>query len=226
MLRRYLTEPQQQALLKAAAHPSDVLARRDAAWISALLHSGLRIKEFSLITLGDAISALQSKYLFIPKERRKGGKKDHRVFITVPLAAALRSLIVIRYEITGEETSDIDAPLVLSRNHASGKPMSVRSYELRFKLWATAAGLPEDASPHWLRHSRAINIMKNSKSDDPRGVAQAALGHASIASTGIYTQVLREDVEKALSQTDAEEGRGRGKRVSLASLRKSFDNKD
>lgn len=224
MLRRYLDESQQQALLKAAAHPSDVLARRDAAWISALLHSGLRIKEFSLITLGDAIAALQSKYLFIPKERRKGGTKakDHRVFVTVPLAAALRSLIAIRYEITGEETSDVDALLVVSRNHASGKPMSVRSYELRLKLWANAAGLPDDASPHWLRHSRAINIMKNSKADDPRGVAQAALGHSSIASTGIYTQVLREDVEKALSQTDA----GKGKRVSLASLRKNFDNKD
>jgi site-specific recombinase XerC len=219
MLRRYLTNDEQQRLLKAASQPSDILARRDAAWLNALLLSGLRITEFSLVTLGDAADALIHKYLFIPKERRKGGKTDHRVFVTVPLRAALKKLIDVRYEMTGEQDAALDGALVISRQHERCAPMSVRSFQLRFKHWAALAGLPADASPHWLRHSRAMNIMRNSEANDPRGIAKEALGHASIASTGVYTGVLREELEQALNQTDAVKPR----RVSLAALRNSFD---
>lgn len=219
MLRRYLTPDEQQRLIKAAQQQSDILARRDAAWLDALLLSGLRITEFSLITLGDSLISLQSKYLFIPKERRKGGKSDHRVFVTAPLRAALKTLIAIRYEMTGEQHSLVDVPLVVSRQHDGCQAMSVRSFQLRFKHWAAIAGLPPDASPHWLRHSRAMNIMRNSEAADPRGITKEALGHASIASTGVYTGVLREELEQALTQTDAT----KVKRVSLAALRKDFD---
>ncbi|NDP60083.1 MAG: tyrosine-type recombinase/integrase [Oxalobacteraceae bacterium] len=219
MLHRYLTPDEQQRLIKAAQQPSDILARRDAAWLQALLLSGLRITEFSLITLGDAIEACQHKYLFIPKERRKGGKSDHRVFVTVPLREALTDLMQIRCEMTGEQASLPGVPLVVSRQHAGISAMSVRQFQLRFKHWAAIAGLPPDASPHWLRHSRAMNIMRNSAAADPRGIAKEALGHMSIASTGVYTGVLREELEQALTQTDAT----KPKRVSLAALRKDFD---
>jgi len=220
MLHRYLTPGEQQLLIKAAAQSPDLLARRDAGWILALLLSGLRINEFSLITLGDALAAIKTKYLFIPKERRKGGKLDHRVFITAPLAAALRTLVAIRAEMTGDELAHVDDPLIISRqNHDASRPMSVRSFELRFKHWARIAGLPAEASPHWLRHSRAMNIMRNSQAKDPRGIAKEALGHVSIASTGVYTGVLREELESALTETDAQ----RGGRVSTAALRKQFD---
>ncbi|WP_025918478.1 tyrosine-type recombinase/integrase [Herminiimonas sp. CN] len=219
MLHRYLTPDEQQRLIRAAQQPSDILARRDAAWLQALLLSGLRITEFSLITLDDAINALQHKYLFIPKQRRKGGKSDHRVFVTAPLRAALKTLIAIRYEMTGEQHSLVDSPLVVSRQHDGCRAMSVRSFQLRFKHWAAIAGLPPDASPHWLRHSRAMNIMRNSAAADPRGITKEALGHKSIASTGVYTGVLREELEQALTQTDAT----KPKRVSLAALRTNFD---
>lgn len=226
MLHRYLTPEEQQRLIKAPAQLSDILARRDAAWLDALLLSGLRITEFSLITLGDAAEAVENKYLFIPKERRKGGKKDHRVFITAPLRAALVRLISIHCEMTGNNDGFINSALVLSRQHESSHqhgsrctPMSVRSFQLRFKHWAREAGLPADASPHWLRHSRAMNIMRTSGAADPRGIAKEALGHVSIASTGVYTGVLREELEQALTQTD----KPRGRRVSLSALRKNFD---
>lgn len=219
MLHRYLTPDEQQRLIRAAQQPSDILARRDAAWLQALLLSGLRVTEFSLITLDDAINALQHKYLFIPKERRKGGKSDHRVFVTAPLRAALQTLIAIRYEMTGEQHSLVDIPLVVSRQHDGCRAMSARSFQLRFKHWAGIAGLPPDASPHWLRHSRAMNIMRNSEAADPRGIAKEALGHKSIASTGVYTGVLREELEQALTQTDAT----KAKRVSLSALRTNFD---
>lgn len=221
MLHRYLTPDEQQRLIKAAQQPADILARRDAAWLNALLLSGLRITEFSLITLDDAMEALQHKYLFIPKQRRKGGKSDHRVFVTAPLRAALKTLIAIHCEMTGDQISLMEAPLVLSRQHDGCQAMSARSYQLRFKHWAGIAGLPPDASPHWLRHSRAMNIMRNSEAADPRGITKEALGHKSIASTGVYTGVLREELEQALTQTDAVKPR----RVSLAALRTNFNHR-
>jgi site-specific recombinase XerD len=220
MLRRYFPEDEQRQLIGTAGKSNDVTARRDHAWMRALLYSGLRVQEFSLITVGAALEALRSKYLYIPKEHRKGKKKEHAVFVTEPLRAAIEDLIKIRFEITGEGESHLDEALVISRQHAGkGKPMTVRSFQLRLKHWANMAGLSPDASPHWLRHTRAMNIMRNSKAEDPRGIAQAALGHASIASTGVYTGVLREEMEAALAQID---GSAR-KRVTLAQVRRDFE---
>ncbi|TCS35821.1 phage integrase family protein [Paucimonas lemoignei] len=219
-MQRYLTPQEQQQLLGAAAKSADIYDRRDHAWIRALLHSGLRIQEFSRITLGDAMAALREKYLFIPKENRKGKGQDHRVFVTAALRAALEDLAKIHFEIVGEEKSNLSHALVLSREHGGyGKPMSVRSYELRLKHWAKVAGLRADVSPHWLRHSRAMNIMRSSEAKDPRGITQAALGHTSIASTGVYTKATREEIEEALNQVDAPAG----KRVTLSQLRKQFE---
>lgn len=220
MLKRYFPPEEQQKLIDTAGQFTDVLARRDHAWMRAMLHSGLRVQEFSLITVGAALEALRSKYLFIPREIRKGKKRDHSVFVTQALRTDLEDLLKIRFEITGEGESHLDEALVISRQHGgAGRPMTVRSYELRLKHWAKQAGLSDKASPHWLRHTRAMNIMRNSKAEDPRGVAQAALGHVSIASTGVYTGVLREELEAALNQVDA----ASRKRVSLAQLRRDFE---
>lgn len=220
MLQHYLPLDEQQMLINAAAKSSALVDRRDHAWMRALLYSGLRIHEFSMIKLGDALSALRSKYLFIPRENRKGKSRDHKVFITVPLRAAIEDLIKIHFEMVGDQKSNVDHALIISRQTGqSGQPMSVRSYQLRIKYWANLAGLPAGLSPHWLRHTRAMNIMRNSQAQDPRGIAKEALGHASISSTGVYTGVLREELESALKQTDA----GRARRVSLRQMRADFE---
>jgi len=212
---RYLTEVEQGRLLdvlkRQAALPLD---RRDAAAIRALLHSGARIGEFLKVTLGDALAALQSGYLFIPRENRKGQKRDHQVFVTEALKADLRELLKVRFELAPDD-APATAPLVVGR---SGRGLSVRAFQFRFAEWADRAGLPPKASPHWLRHTRAMNVMRRSTASDPRGVVQSALGHASIRSTGVYTATPREAVEAALTETD-----GRVGRVTRASLRRAFE---
>jgi len=97
--------------------------------------------------------------------------------------------------------------LVLTRK---SNGLSVRSYQDRMLFWCDAAGI-EPASPHWLRHTRAMRIMRSSKAKDPRGIAKAVLGHSSISSTGVYTGPSKEDISDALHAIDG----GRAPRRSV-----------
>jgi len=215
-MERYLTESEQRRLLDyfKASPQNDVLRQRDGAVVRALLHSGCRIGEFCRVSLGDALAALKSGYLFIPRAHRKGGRRDHSVFVTDALREALRALLRVRFDLVGETAHEED-PLVVGR---AGQGLSVRGFQLRFKAHALACALPERASPHWLRHTRAMNIMRRSTARDPRGVAQRALGHADIRSTGLYTETAREEVEAALAEVDARPGR-----VTTAMLRRAYE---
>jgi integrase len=95
-------------------------------------------------------------------------------------------------------------PLVWGRSmdglHAAA--MSVRSYQARIKLWAGAAGLDQRISPHWLRHTRAMNIIRRSRASNPLDIVKQALAHQSIASTGIYTRMAREEYVRDLQGID------------------------
>lgn len=211
VMGRYLTEPEQRRLFAAVRGTASLLARRDSAWMEALRSTGMRITEWARMTRGDARLALETGYVFIPKDRRKGRRADHSVLVTEPVAAALGTLLEV-----GEAfgAADEAAPLVLSRKHAA---MSVRQYQERVRFWARRAGIAGAVSPHWFRHTRAMNIMRRSTARDPRGIVQATLGHASIASTGVYTRVAREDLERELHAVD-----GR-RRVEKRELRAHYE---
>ncbi|MCW5625965.1 MAG: tyrosine-type recombinase/integrase [Burkholderiales bacterium] len=212
VLHRYLTQAEQRRLLGVVANCSGFYALRDLWWLRLLLATGLRVQEFSRVTVGDARFALATGWLYIPAAHRKGregAKRDHHVPVTQPVREALDALLAINPQIGGATPSE-DDPLVWSR---VGRPMSVRSYQARLQFWGAQAGLP-GVSPHWLRHSRAMNIMRRSRSHDPRGVVQGALGHASISSTGIYTRITKEDLQRELEVVDG----GRVKRADVRAL--------
>jgi len=68
----------------------------------------------------------------------------------------------------------------------SGRRINVRAIQRRLAEWAVKRGLPQHVHPHMLRHSFASHVLQSS--GDLRAV-QEMLGHASIASTQVYTHL-------------------------------------
>jgi integrase/recombinase XerC len=88
----------------------------------------------------------------------------------------------------------------------SGRRLAPREVQRRIKLRAAAAGLDTDVHPHMLRHSFASHVLQSS--GDLRAV-QEMLGHASIASTQVYTHL---DFQHLAKVYDAAHPRARKKK--------------
>lgn len=220
VMKRYLPEAEQARLLKAAKMNSDPLAQRDYHWMAALLLTGMRIGEFSALTVPQVQQGLRVGWLVSRPEQCKGGR-GNEYLVTEQLRVHLVALVRLSSLMSGQ-VGDAGAagerPLVPGRD---GEALTPRAYQLRMKLWATEAGLDPRMSPHWCRHSRGMNIIRRSRATSPAQalqVAQAALGHASLKSTGIYLQLSREELTAQLQAVDAAGGRLSKKQARRAAL--------
>lgn len=199
-MKRYLTEVEQKRLLDAARTCSDPLAQRDYHWMGVLLMTGMRITEFSRLTVHQVRQGLRTGWLVSRPADCKGGRGNEYP-VTTTLRVHLEGLVRFCYE---------DGPLVPGR---FGDALTPRSYELRMKYWADVAGLDARVSPHWLRHSRGMNIVRRSRGQNPLKVAQLALGHASLKSTGVYLHMSREELSEELQAVDGGRMRKRDARA-------------
>ena len=218
MMTRFLTDAQQRRLLEVAKEQSSLLAQRDYAWMRLLIETGMRVNELATMTKGQAERALHDGWLVIGKEQRKGSRrpgkneageyihpvqrKAHGYVVTEPVRKCLEALLHLQQELSPALVPELDMepPLLwgrcgVVRGKVMCEHMSVRSFQARMKHWAYLAGLPNGVSPHWLRHTRGVNIVRRSRSKNPVKVVQLALGHANISSTGVYTQIRRDEFE-------------------------------
>lgn len=162
--------------------------QRDRAMLELLYATGCRASELSNLRIIDV--HLAEGYCIC---RGKGDKQR-----VVPLGA--RAIEAVRRYIEQER------PVTASR--AAGQPpwllLSGRGLRLRreriwelVKKYALAAGAPPEMSPHTLRHSFATHLLAGGA--DLRQV-QEMLGHASIATTQIYTHVDHTRLKKVHNQ--------------------------
>ena len=107
------------------------------------------------------------------------GRKERIVPVGGKAAAALAHWLKERscFAKPGENA------LFLGRN---GSRLGARSVQLRVAHWGRARGLNVAVHPHLFRHSFATHVLESSQ--DLRGV-QEMLGHASLATTQIYTHL-------------------------------------
>lgn len=81
----------------------------------------------------------------------------------------------------------------------NGKPLSVDTIQRIVKESARVAGIKKHISPHSLRHSFATHMLE---AGENLRTIQTLLGHASIATTQIYTKVSTEDIKKVKNPLD------------------------
>jgi len=152
---------------------SDPLAIRDRAWLELAYSSGLRLSEIAGLDL--------DRLDLDTGEVRVWGKGAKERIVPVGTAAreALQRWLALR---TNVKNADPKA-LFLGR---TGARITPRAIERRLAAWAVKQGLPRHVHPHMLRHSFASHVLQSS--GDLRAV-QEMLGHASIASTQVYTHL-------------------------------------
>lgn len=152
--------------------PDTPLACQDRAMFELFYSSGLRLAELVGLDLGSVDQANGEVRVF------GKGSKERIVPVGTKALAALAGWLALRAQVA----RDPDALFVGAR----GARISPRVVQARLKTLALAQGIGHNVHPHALRHSFASHVLQSS--GDLRAV-QEMLGHASIASTQVYTHL-------------------------------------
>ncbi len=170
--------------LFALPDTNTLLGLRDRTIMELFYSSGLRISEL----IGLDMRTLNAQELQV---RVMGKGRKERV---VPITKNAAEWILKYLQHPGRISLDPEA-LFLNRH---GKRVTVRSIDRKFAEYLKKSGLSGKITPHTIRHTIATHWLE--KGMDLKTI-QMLLGHSSLATTTIYTQVStklkREVYEKA-----------------------------
>lgn len=173
--------PQQVAALLTAPDPGTARGLRDRALLELLYASGARVSE----AVGLDLDALD---LRAGSARLHGkGDKTRLVPVGLPACAALRTWLADGRPHLQPATR---GPVF---TNLRGARMTARDAWTAVDRAARAAALGR-ISPHTLRHSYATHLLEGGA--DLRSV-QELLGHASLATTQLYTHVTRDHLRSS-----------------------------
>ncbi|MFT4189002.1 MAG: site-specific tyrosine recombinase XerD [Aeromicrobium sp.] len=174
-LPKALPLEQVEAILEASGAAGTRLALRDRALLELLYGTGARISEAVGVDLDDL--DLDEGSLLL---RGKGGKQR-----IVPVGSYARAAVEAYLPARASLVSAKASTPALFLNARGGRLSRQSAWTVLTKA-ARAAGVEADVSPHTLRHSFATHLLDGGA--DVR-VVQELLGHASVATTQIYTLV-------------------------------------
>ncbi|MBA3307245.1 MAG: tyrosine recombinase XerC [Chloroflexi bacterium] len=167
-----------EGVLDAIGGSGGPLLLRDRAIVETAYGAGLRISELCQARVAD-LDLRRAELRVLGK-----GRKERIGLLGAPAIDALDEYLRdgrprLRAAAEGPD------PGTLFLN-ASGGALTVRGLRYRVDRLFRLAGVPRGASPHTLRHSFASHLLEGGA--DLR-VVQELMGHASLATTQIYTHV-------------------------------------
>lgn len=160
---------------------NDQLRLRDVAMLELLYASGIRRAELVGVDLGDV--DLERRMMRVIGK----GNKERTVLFNHAAAEALRAYLGVRPRAA-------DNAVFLSER---GTRLSANQAGKMFRLYADLSGITQHATPHVMRHSFATHLLENGA--DLMTIKEL-LGHESLATTQIYTNVSLEHMRRTYDE--------------------------
>ncbi len=185
-LQRTAAGQRQLAVAKAGAvtTPSVVAALRDEAVLNLLLYTGLRVGEAAALRLDDL--ALNGKTAKVVVRSGKGLK-----YRELPLHKEARQALTAYLQVRPADQGD---HLFLGQRG----PLGSRGIQMQLAALGKVAGV--EVTPHMLRHTFATRLLREAGAD--LVTVESLMGHASIATTQIYTQPGEADMIRAVEKLE------------------------
>lgn len=175
LLPKALSVDEAARLMAPTDDDDPVQGARDAAMFELFYSSGLRLAELV------ALDCTVLEDVLAQGEIRVLGKRSK--LRLVPVGSKAREALATWASVREQLASPEEPALFVGKR---GARISPRMVEARLTRRAVQLGLPTHVHPHMLRHSFASHVLQSS--GDLRAV-QEMLGHASIASTQVYTHL-------------------------------------
>ncbi len=192
-------------LIAAAAKRETPEGLRLAAALELLYATGMRVSELVALPLSTVLRDPQAILV------RGKGNKERLVPLGAPARQAVAAYRAVRDRFLpgkGKGGKRRESPFLFPSTGAQGHLTRHRLGQLLKDLAVEAGVAPSRVSPHVLRHAFATHLLDHGA--DLRSV-QKMLGHADIATTQIYTHVVKERLVRTVKDHHPlARGRGRG----------------
>ena len=192
---KYLNEEEVKSLVKTCSDASDNavrrgfwLAVRDWMIIDLTLNTGLRVQEVSDLKVADLYLGYNESSLVV--QNGKGDKRRIARFGPKTKSHLERYL----------QQRKTDSPYLFYSSR--GEKLTRSGLQRIFKKLTDNAGLPIHHSFHSMRHYHGCHLYKVSGNN--LRLVQDQLGHASVATTQIYANIMNQDAEEAFNKFEEE----------------------
>ena len=183
-----LSEKEVEKLLQSPLALKGPERARDKAMLELLYATGLRVTELVSLDLHD-LDLAQG----IVRCRGKGGKERIVPYHETAWEALDEYLGVARPTLLRQKGGE--SALFLNQR---GDRLTRQGFWLILKAHASRAGIDTSVTPHTIRHSFATHMLRGGAS---LRQVQEFLGHASVATTQVYTHLTNEHVQDEYDRT-------------------------